>query len=57
MGVVTNGFCVAVGRVASAYSEHPLSVSSKLPTPRPRKSRPSRRKRREARSPGLKGFT
>ncbi|KTS72213.1 hypothetical protein RSA36_21760 [Pantoea stewartii] len=35
----------------------PLSVSSKLPTPRPRKSRPSRRTRREARSPGLKGVT
>ncbi|MDZ6585754.1 hypothetical protein U4V41_25600, partial [Escherichia coli] len=35
----------------------PLSVSSKLPPLRPRKSRPLRRKRRKARSPGLKGIT
>jgi hypothetical protein len=37
--------------------EHPLSVSSKLPPLRPWKSRPLRRKRRKARSPGLKGIT
>ncbi|MCK3339835.1 hypothetical protein MZH30_08205, partial [Escherichia coli] len=35
----------------------PLSVSSKLPPLSPRKSRPLRRKRRKARSPGLKGIT
>jgi len=57
MGVVTNYSGVAVSGNASAYSEHPLSVSNKLLTPRPRKSRSSRRKRRKARSPGLKGVT
>lgn len=43
--------------VAEIVDEHPLSVSSKLPPLRPRKSRPLRRKRRKARSPGLKGIT
>lgn len=57
MGVVTNGFDVAVSRVTSAYSEHPPKRQQQAADARPRKSRPSRRKRREARSPGLKGVT
>jgi hypothetical protein len=42
--------------VAEIVDEHLLSVSSKLP-PHALKSRPLRRKRRKARSPGLKGIT
>ena len=59
---VLNGYGLTATVLSSLVSlkffmNIPLSVSSKLPPLRPRKSRPLRRNRRKARSPGLKGIT
>ncbi len=57
MSVVTNRFGVAVSRVAAGYSEHPPKRQQQAADAKaPEITRFHVRKRREARSPGLKGL-